>query len=78
MRIQYELSGEDITGDRYAKADADTVRVWDGDVCLVEVSHVRNDGPIMVWVINGSDANGEFESWQDALFSQGVDHRDFR
>lgn len=84
MRIQYELSGLDITGDRYAKADADTIRIWDGEVCLIEVTHVRDDGLMMVWAITGSDVgncldwDGEFETWQDALASQGVDYRDFR
>lgn len=74
--IQYYLSGRDISGEPCAKADADTVRLWADDTCLVSVRDQANGEHFQRWKYDGSDIGHlfsvelmetEFESWDDAI-----------
>lgn len=66
---QYCAGDRDITTEFYAEDDADKVRAWDNDFCLIEVTHVNGRG----WVPTGGDgdwtrlADDEFASPWDAL-----------
>ncbi len=50
---QYCRDGYDIGGSFYAEDDADTVRAWDGDFCLIEVTRVGDQE----WMPTGGDGN---------------------
>jgi hypothetical protein len=82
MTLQFCLSGRDISGDPYARVDADEVRMWDDETLLLAVTDVARPGEqIARWVYSGSDVGhsysdaqmaAEHEAWQDALESFGL------
>jgi hypothetical protein len=56
LRVHWQYiaaDGWDIGGQLYAAEDAATVRAWEGDICLLEVSR-RQDG----WEPTGGDITG--------------------
>jgi hypothetical protein len=67
-RWQFCQGGNDITTSFYAEDDADMVRAWEEDFCLVEVTKV--DGS---WYVTGGDGNWtpldgrRFDHYGDAL-----------
>lgn len=85
MRIDFIQDGRYINGSPDAQVDADCVRVWDGDVCVVELTadnSVSKPGPAR-WTYTGSDMghtysdallSGEWDTWQDGLSAYGIDH----
>lgn len=72
--VQYCRGDDDITSDFYAAEDADTVRFWEGDFCLIEVTRWSSAGSFNVWQPTGGDSAGwtklaefAFRSPKDAL-----------
>lgn len=77
MRMQYIRDGLDISSDPFAGEDADAVRVWDADTCLVAVA--KND--IDLWVYAASDVGHRYSdkamarsyvSWKHAVQGFGL------
>lgn len=60
---QFCQGGWDITRNFVPERDADLVRVWDGDSCVMEVSRPK----IGKWAITGSDGHIK-SSWYDMRF----------
>lgn len=64
----------------YADVDADTVRVWDEDLCLLEVKAHETTG---YWDYTGSDVGfrydialmdeKSYEHWKDAVHAFGLE-----
>lgn len=74
MNIQYCADGYDISGSHTAELDADEVRVWDDDFCVIAVSRTPNGK----WIYAASDfvvetKDAEYESWQEALRAHDID-----
>jgi hypothetical protein len=59
---QYCRNGYDITGDFYAEQDADRLRAWDGDFCLIEVRRTS-----LGWEPSGGD--GDWVRLADRAFA---------
>jgi hypothetical protein len=67
---QYCRNGLDITTNFYAEQDADEVRAWDDDFCVLEV---RRDGQDPTrWRITGSDGRRPDQA-DDQLFDDPSD-----
>lgn len=84
-RLQFISDGRDITNQMYAEVDADEVRAWDEEICLLSVKNVHAEigAPGQVWEYESSDyghaysdelLDRTFESWRDAFDAFGINY----